>query len=65
MVSEAIKKMGMGKAAGPSGIVAEMLKPTGTTGSALVKDLMDSIIHDCHIPEECKSRYIENLYKGK
>jgi hypothetical protein len=26
---------------------------------------MDSIIHDCHIPEECKSRYIENLYKGK
>jgi hypothetical protein len=65
MVSEAIKKMDMGKASGPSGIVAEMLKPTGTIGTALVKDLIDSIIHDGRIPEEWQELHSKPLQRKR
>ncbi|MES9950785.1 MAG: endonuclease/exonuclease/phosphatase family protein, partial [Candidatus Thiodiazotropha sp.] len=40
MVTKAISKMGSGKAAGPSGIVAEMLKPVGEAGVVEVRDLI-------------------------
>ena len=33
MITKAISKMASGKAAGPSGIVAEMLKPVGESGA--------------------------------
>ena len=38
-VVKAITKMKTGKAAGPSGIVADMLKASGDTGARLVADL--------------------------
>ena len=40
MVTKAISKMASGKAASPSGIVAEMLKPVGVSGIVKVCDLM-------------------------
>ena len=40
MITKAISKMASGKAAGPSGIVAEMLKPVGEAGAVEVHDLM-------------------------
>ena len=36
--------MDSGKAAGPSGIVAEMLKPVGEAGALEVRDLIEDII---------------------
>ena len=35
--------MASGKAAGPSGIVAEMLKPVGEAGTVEVRDLIEDI----------------------
>ena len=44
MVVKAIIKMKNGKAAGPSGIIAEMLKTSSDTGVWLVTDLPNDII---------------------
>ena len=65
LVSKAIKKMALGKAAGPSGITAEMLKPTGEAGVVLIRDLIVAIVHEEHIPSEWEESYIVSLYKGK
>ena len=65
MISEAVRKMSLGKAAGPSGIVAEMLKPCGNTGIRLIRDLIEAIIREGHIPSEWEESYIVSLYKGK
>ena len=65
MITKAINKMASGKAAGPSGIVAEMLKPLGETGVAEVRDLIEDIISEGYIPVDWQESYIVNLYKGK
>ena len=65
MVLEAIAKMKNGKAAGPSGIVAEMLKATGATGAALLAQLANALICDNAIPSDWEDSFIINLYKGK
>ena len=44
MTTKAISKIASGKAVGPSGIVAEMLKPVGVTGAVEMRDLIDDII---------------------
>ena len=38
--------MASGKAAGPSGIVAEMLKPVGEAGAEEVRDFVKNIISE-------------------
>ena len=65
MITKAINKMASGKAAGPSGIVAEMLKPLGEAGVAEVRDLIEDIISEGYIPIDWQESYIVNLYKGK
>ena len=65
MITKAINKMASGKAAGPSGIVAEMLKPLGEAGVAEVRDLIEDIISEGCIPIDWQESYIVNLYKGK
>ena len=57
--------MASGKAAGPSGIVAEMLKPVGKAGAGEVRDLIEDIITERCIPTDWLESYIVNLYKGK
>ena len=42
--------MKLGKAAGPSGIVVEMIKAAGDTGATLIRDLATAIIHDGKVP---------------
>ena len=44
MVTKAISKMKSGKAAGPSGIVVEMIKAAGDTGASMTRDLATAII---------------------
>ena len=50
MVVKDITKMKTGKAAGPSGIVAEMLKASGDTGARLVADLANDMVRNGVIP---------------
>ena len=65
MITKAISKMASGKAAGPSGIVAEMLKPVGESGAIEVHHLIEDIISEGHIPTDWQESYIVNLNKGK
>ena len=65
MISKAIDKMKFGKAAGPSGIVAEMLKSAGDTGVAIMRNLVESIIREGRIPTDWEESHIVSLYKGK
>ena len=57
--------MESGKAAGPSGIVSEMLKPVGEAGAVKVRDLIEDIISEACIPTDWQESFIVNLYKGK
>ena len=52
MITKAISKMASGKEAGPSGIVAEMLKPVGEAGAVEVRDLIEDIISEGCIPTD-------------
>ena len=65
MTTKAITKMASGKAAGPSGIVAEMLKPVGEAGAEEVRDLVENIISEGCIPTDWQESFIVNLYKSK
>lgn len=56
--------MALGKASGPSGIVTE-IRPNGSAGVALTRDLVDVIVRGGCIPTEWEERYIISLYKGK
>ena len=65
MITKAISKMASGRAAGQSGIVAEMLKPVGEAGTVEVRDLIEDIISGGCIPTDWQESFIVNLYKGK
>ena len=53
------------KAAGPSGVVSDMLKAAGEAGTIWVTDLCNAVVRDGKIPEDwCKS-WMMNVYKGK
>ncbi|XP_057303608.1 uncharacterized protein LOC130640998 [Hydractinia symbiolongicarpus] len=64
-VVEAIRKLKIGKAAGVSGIVAEMVKASGYIGVELITSLANQIIKDGAIPSEWQSSVIVNCFKGK
>ena len=65
MTTKAITKMSSGKAAGPSGIVSEMLKRIGEAGAEEVCDLVENIISEGCIPTDWQESFIFNLYSGK
>ena len=65
MGEEAIRKMKNGKAAGMSGIVAEMVKASGDTGIELITSLANQIIKDGVILQDWQSSVIVNCFKGK
>ena len=58
-------KMKNGKTAGPSGIVAEMLKAFSDSGVQLVADLANDMIRNGTIPSDWESSFIINIYKGE
>ena len=60
MVKKAILKMKLGKSAGPSGIVMEMIKAAGDIGATMIRDLATAIIRD-----GWEQSFIVCLYKGK
>ena len=65
MIQNALGKMKSGKAAGPSGITAEMLKASGPEGVELIRQLGERIFSGDTIPAEWEESIILNLYKGK
>ncbi len=65
MVKEAIAKMSLGKAPGPSGIIVEMIHAAGDTAASMIRDLAISISRDCKIPVDWEESFIVCLYKGK
>ncbi|MEW8582762.1 MAG: reverse transcriptase domain-containing protein [Candidatus Thiodiazotropha endolucinida] len=65
MVKKATSKMKIGKAAGPSGIVAEMIIAAGDAGATMIRDLAVSVIRDGKVPADWERSFIVCLYKGK
>ena len=63
MVAKAITKMKNGKAAGSSGIVAEMLKASSDTGVRLVADFPNDMIRNGTISSDWENSI--NTIKGK
>ena len=64
-VKAAITKTKSGKAAGPSGLVAEMLKASGDVGVQWVTDLCNAIVQEGKVPNDWKKSWMVNVYKGK
>ena len=63
-VAAAIKGLEIGKAAGPTGVVSEMMKAAGGFGSRWMTDLIHNIVKHC-IPDECRKSILVPVYKGK
>ena len=57
--------MKKGKAAGPSGIVAEYLPASGDIGTKLIMDIANSMIRGEQAPKEWENSFIINCYKDK
>ena len=51
-MKKAISKIKLGKAAGPSGIVVEMIKTAGDTGATMIRNLATGIIRDGKVPTD-------------
>ena len=57
-MKKAISKMKLGKAAGPSGIVVEMIKAAGNIGATMIRNLATWIIHDGKVPTDWEQSFI-------
>jgi hypothetical protein len=64
-VRAAITKMKSGKAVGPSGIGAEMLRAAGEAGVLWVTDLCNMIVKEGSIPSDWTKSWLVTVYKGK
>ena len=50
---------------GPFGIVAEMLKSSGSSGASMFRNLIENIISVHRISSEWQESHIISVYKGK
>ena len=64
-ICKAVSKMKCGKAAGPSGIIVEMLKAAGEKGVELVRKVAEAVFNSGMTPVDWEESFILNLYKGK
>ena len=64
-VKSAIARTKSNKAAGPSGVVAEMLKASGDVGIQWVTDLCNKIVQEGKIPSDWRKSWMVKVYKGK
>ena len=65
LIRKALRKRKLGKAAGPSSIIAEMLKASGEVGIELLTELTEVVFYNGVIPTDWQESFILNLYKGK
>ena len=64
-VAKALRKMKPGKAAGPSGVVSEMLKASDELGVEWMTDLCNVIVRDGKIPDDWKNSLLVPVFKVK
>ena len=64
-VPSALSGMSDGKAAGSSGVVAEIIKASGEAGISLITQLFNTIIAEKKIPSDWDMSIIMKCYKGK
>ena len=64
-VAAAIKGLKIGKAAGPTGVVSEMMKAAGGFGSRRMTGLINNIVKEGCIPDDCRKSILVAVYKGK
>ena len=60
-----LTKTKSGKAAGPSGVVAEMLRASGDLGVQWVTDLCNKIVQEGKISSDWRKSWMVKVYKGK
>ena len=65
LICKALKRMKCSKAAGPSGIIDEMLKVAGEVGIELLTELTEVVFCNGVIPTDWQKSFILNLNKGK
>src|SRR6267154_1575405 len=64
-VRVAISRANSGKAAGPSGVAADMLKAAGESGVKWMTDICNEVVSSSEIPVDWKRSWMVNVYKGK
>ena len=64
-VAAVIKGLKMGKSAGPTGVVSEMMKASGGFGSRWMTDLINNIVKEACIPDDWRKSTLVPVYKGK
>ena len=64
-VAAAIKGLKIGKAAGPTGVVSEMMKAAGGFGSRWMTDLINNIVQEGCISDDWRKSNLVPVYKGK
>ena len=64
-VREAIMRMKEERAAGPTGVVAEMFKAMGEEGVRRMTDLCNEVVKEGKIPEDWSRSWMVSIYKGK
>src|SRR5437867_7697918 len=64
-VGLAIAKARSGKATGPSGVAADMLKAAGEAGVKWVTDICNEVVRSGAVPVDWKRSWMVNVYKGK
>ena len=57
--------MKIGKAAGPTGVVSEMMKAAGGFGSRWMTDLINNIVKEGFVPDDRRKSILVPVYKGK
>ena len=55
----------MGKAAGPSGLVSEMLTASGEAGVLWTVDVFNAIVREGKIPADWRRSWMVSIYKGR
>ena len=61
MYAAAIKGLKIGKAAGPTGVVNEMMKASGGFGTWWMTDLINNIVKERCIPDDWRERVYQFL----
>ena len=64
-VMEAINKMRLGKAAGPSEVNMDVIIASGTFGVGVMKKLCQRVLDGEGMPEEWKTSVVVPIFKGK
>ena len=61
-VKKVVSKLKFGKAAGPSGIVVEMVRAAGDTGANMICNLAIAIIWDGKVPADWEQSFISSAF---